>query len=135
MDTLKDRVAFVTGSSRGIGASIAKVFAQAGAAVAIHGRDRAALSVVEADIERLGGRCVSVVGDVTNFADLETMRHQIEDALGTIDIAVANAGGSFTMPAPIEEIPEDGWRASAQTITLGGSLVALAHGSVVRSPV
>jgi 3-oxoacyl-[acyl-carrier protein] reductase len=114
MDTLKDRVAFVTGSSRGIGASIAKVFAQAGAAVAIHGRDRAALSVVEADIERLGGRCVSVVGDVTNFADLETMRHQIEDALGTIDIAVANAGGSFTMPAPIEEIPEDGWRASVE---------------------
>src|SRR5262245_59383309 len=111
MDTLTDRVAFVTGSSRGIGASIAKVFAQAGAAVAIHGRDRAALSVVEADIGRLGGRCVSVVGDVTNFADLETMRHQIEDALGPIDIAVANAGGSFTMPAPIEEIPEDGWRA------------------------
>jgi len=114
MDTLKGRVALITGSSRGIGASIAKVFAEAGAAVAIHGRDRVALSAVEADIKRLGGRSVSVVGDVTNFADLETMRHQIEDDLGPIDIAVANAGGSFTMPAPIEEIPEDGWRASVE---------------------
>jgi len=114
MDTLKNKVAFVTGSSRGIGAAIAKVFAEAGAAVAIHGRDRVALSGVEADLERLGGRRVSVVGDVTKFADLETMRHQIEDSLGPIDIAVANAGGSFTMPAPIDEIPEDGWRASVE---------------------
>src|SRR5215510_15268728 len=114
MDTLKNRVAFVTGSSRGIGASIARVFAEAGAAVAIHGRDRVALSAVAADIERLGGRSVPVVGDVTNFADLEAMRHQIEDALGPIDIAVANAGGSFTMPGPIEEISEDGWRASVE---------------------
>src|SRR5215510_3496618 len=107
MNTLTNRVAFVTGSSRGIGASIAKVFAEAGAAVAIHGRDRVALSAVEADHERLGGRSMAVVGDVTHFADLETMRHQIEVALGPIDIAVANAGGSFTRPAPIEEIPED----------------------------
>ena len=114
MDLLKNRVAFVTGSSRGIGASIAKVFAEAGAAVAIHGRDRMALSAVKSDIERLGGRSVSVIGDVTNFTDLETMRLQIEDSLGPIDIAVANAGGSFTMPAPIEEIPEDGWRASVE---------------------
>jgi 3-oxoacyl-[acyl-carrier protein] reductase len=114
MDTLKDRVAFVTGSSRGIGAAIAKVFAEAGAAVAIHGRDQVALSAVGADIERLGGRVLSVIGDVTNFADLETMRRHIEQTLGPIDIAVVNAGGSLTMPAPIEEIPEDGWRASVE---------------------
>jgi len=114
MDTLKNKVAFVTGSSRGIGACIAKVFAEAGAAVAVHGRDLSALSAVEAEIERLGGPSVSVVGDVTSFADLETMRHQIEHSLGPIDIAVANAGGSLTMPAPIEEISEDGWRASVE---------------------
>src|SRR5262249_42858359 len=114
METLKNKVAFVTGSSRGIGAAIAKTFAEAGAAVAIHGRDRVALSAVQADLERLGGPVVSVIGDVTNFADLETMRRHIEQTLGPIDIAVANAGGSFTLPAPLEEIPEDGWRASVE---------------------
>jgi 3-oxoacyl-[acyl-carrier protein] reductase len=114
METLKNKVAFVTGSSRGIGACIAKIFVEAGAAVAIHGRDRVALSAVETDIKRLGGRVLSVIGDVTNFADLENMRRQIDQTLGPIDIAVANAGGSFTIPAPIEEIPEDGWRASVE---------------------
>jgi 3-oxoacyl-[acyl-carrier protein] reductase len=42
------------------------------------------------------------------------MQRQIDQTLGPIDIAVANAGGSFTMPAPIEEFPEDGWRASVE---------------------
>jgi 3-oxoacyl-[acyl-carrier protein] reductase len=114
MNTLKDKVALITGSSRGIGAGIAKVFAQEGANVALHGRDRAALSAVEAEIGNLGGRVISVVGDVTRFADLEANRRQIEDTLGPIDILVANAGGSFTMPAPLEDISEDGWRASVE---------------------
>ncbi len=57
---------------------------------------------------------MSVVGDVTRFADLEGNRRHIEDTLGPIDIVVANAGGSFTMPAPLEDISEDGWRASVE---------------------
>lgn len=114
MNTLKDKVAFITGSSRGIGAGIARLFAEEGAKVAIHGRDRDALSAVEADIGSLGGRVMSVVGDVTQFADLEGMRGHIEQTLGPIDIVVANAGGSFTMPAPLEDISEEGWRASVE---------------------
>lgn len=55
MDTLKDKVALVTGSSRGSGASIARLFAQEGAKVAVHGRDREALASVQAEIERGGG--------------------------------------------------------------------------------
>jgi 3-oxoacyl-[acyl-carrier protein] reductase len=43
---------------------------------------------------------------------VETIRGQVEAGLGPVDILVANAGGSFTPPAPLEEIPEDGWRAS-----------------------
>jgi NAD(P)-dependent dehydrogenase (short-subunit alcohol dehydrogenase family) len=46
MPELTDRVALVTGSSRGIGAAIARLFARAGAAVAVHGRDEAALAAV-----------------------------------------------------------------------------------------
>jgi len=114
MNALKDKIALITGSSRGIGAGIAKLFAQEGANVAIHGRDHAALLAVEADIGSFGGRVTSVIGDVTNFADLEGNRRHIEQTLGPIDIVVANAGGSFTMPAPLEDISEDGWRASVE---------------------
>jgi 3-oxoacyl-[acyl-carrier protein] reductase len=112
MSILRDRVALVTGSSRGIGAAIAKLFAERGAKVAVHGRDATALSTVQSEIERLGGRAIHVVGDVTKFAEIETVRRQVEESLGPIDVLVANAGGSFTPPGPIEETSEDGWRAS-----------------------
>jgi 3-oxoacyl-[acyl-carrier protein] reductase len=109
---MKDKVALVTGSSRGIGAAIATLFARGGAKVAIHGRDKEALSTVHTGIERAGGRVIRVAGDVTKFADIEAMRRQIEQELGPIDILVANAGGSFTAPGPLEQISEEGWRAS-----------------------
>jgi len=60
-------VALVTGSSRGIGAAIARLFAHHGAKVAVHGRDRAALSLVKADIESDGGIAAEVIVDATRF--------------------------------------------------------------------
>jgi 3-oxoacyl-[acyl-carrier protein] reductase len=112
MDRLKDKIALITGSSRGIGAAIAKLFAREGAKVALHGRDTAALSAVLADIGRAGGCACQVTGDATKFSDIEAMRRQIEREFGPIDILVANAGGSFTKPGPIEETTEEGWHAS-----------------------
>jgi 3-oxoacyl-[acyl-carrier protein] reductase len=112
MSRLDGKVAWVTGSSRGIGAAIARLFAERGAHVAVHGRDRPALAVVQAEIERAGGRAIGVEADVTNFADIERARREIEQALGPIDILVANAGGSGTPPGPLEETSEDAWRAS-----------------------
>ena len=114
MDILKDRIALVTGSSRGIGASIARLFAREGARVAAHGRDAAALSKVRADIEREGGNAIEVFGDVTKFSDIEAMRKRIEDVWGPVEILVANAGGSFTTPGPLEETSEEGWHASIE---------------------
>jgi 3-oxoacyl-[acyl-carrier protein] reductase len=119
VSTLKDKTALVTGSSRGIGAAIARLFAQQGARVAVHGRDTAALAAVQADIERAGGTAMPVVADVTRFSEIEAMRQEIERELGPIEILIANAGGSFTMPGPLEEISEEGWHAS-----LDGNLTA-----------
>ena len=109
---LKDKVTLVTGSSRGIGAAIARLFAHSGAKVAVHGRDISALSAVRSEIERGGGGATQVVGDVTKFAEVERMRQEVEQRLGPIDILVANAGGSFSPPGPIEQISEEDWRAS-----------------------
>jgi 3-oxoacyl-[acyl-carrier protein] reductase len=116
---LEGRVAWVTGSSRGIGAAVARLFARHGARVAVHGRDRDALAAVHADIEREGGRAMCVEADVTKYADIERARLDIERAWGGVDILVASAGGSVTPPGPIEETSEEGWRAS-----LDGNLTA-----------
>ena len=110
--SIEGKVVWVTGSSRGIGTAIAALFAARGAKVALHGRDVVALDGVRASVERGGGRAIAVTGDVTKFADVEGMRKRIEAELGPIDVLVANAGGSFTPPGPIEEVSEDGWRAS-----------------------
>jgi 3-oxoacyl-[acyl-carrier protein] reductase len=120
MSDLKDKVALITGSSRGIGAAIARLFAARGAKVAIHGRDLNAIAAVYADIERQGAIATKVVADVTKFDQIEAMRHQVERALGPIDVLVTNAGGSFTTPGPLEDITEDGWRASVE-----GNLTAM----------
>lgn len=112
MPTLRDRVALVTGSSRGIGAAIARRFAAAQARVAVHGRDAASVDGVVREIIVAGGRAKGVTGDVTRYADLERLRADIERDLGPVDILVANAGGNLSAPGAVEEIDEAQWRAT-----------------------
>jgi 3-oxoacyl-[acyl-carrier protein] reductase len=115
MAALTGQNALVTGSSRGIGAAIARLFAAHGAAVALHGRDVAALTTVREEIEKAGGRAIAVTAELTRFSEIERMRGEIEDRLGAVTLLVANAGGSATRPVPFEDIGEDDWRASVET--------------------
>jgi len=114
MADLEGKVALVTGSSRGIGAAIAKLFARHGAKVVVHGRVEAALRSTTDEIKEFGGQAIYFSADVTSFGEIETMRAAVEVRFGVVDILVANAGGSFTMPAPFEQIPEEGWHASIE---------------------
>jgi 3-oxoacyl-[acyl-carrier protein] reductase len=111
-NSLSGKVVLVTGSSHGIGTAIALRFAQYGAQVAVHGRDSAAVSDVVARIEGADGRAIGVTGDVTRFADIEAMRGQVEQELGPVDVLVANAGGNPVRPGPVEQVSEEGWRAT-----------------------
>lgn len=120
MKPLADKVALVTGSSRGIGAEIAKLLARCGARVAVHGRNAAAIASVQQAIVQQGFQAQSFTAELTRFDEIEAMRQEIEQRLGPIDILVANAGGNFfAPPGPVEDINEDAWRA-----TVEGNLMA-----------
>jgi 3-oxoacyl-[acyl-carrier protein] reductase len=114
MTKLAGKVALVTGSSRGIGAAIARLFAEEGAAVAVRGRDEGAVASVRDDIAAAGGNAIAVTGELRDFQQIEAIRASVESELGPVDLLVANAGGNFTAPGPLEDVPEDGWRATIE---------------------
>lgn len=90
---LKDKVAIVTGSSRGIGREIALAFAREGAIIVVnyvYSEDKA-LEVVE-EIQKLGGIAISVKADVSNRSEVRSMVRKVIDEFNRIDILVNNAG-------------------------------------------
>jgi len=90
---LKDKVALVTGGSRGIGAAICVALADAGAAVAVNYRERAdAANALVADLDKAGHRAVALAADVSRASDVKGMIDRVNAALGAIDILVNNAG-------------------------------------------
>jgi 3-oxoacyl-[acyl-carrier protein] reductase len=114
LHTLDGKVAVITGSSRGIGAAIAQSFAQHGARVVVHGRDREAMSAMRTSIERAGGTAIAVAAELTRFSEIEAMRTETERKLGPVDVLVANGGGSHGRPGPLEAMSEEDWRASIE---------------------
>ncbi len=89
---LKDRVAIVTGSTRGIGEAIARAFAREGAGVVIVGRNGERAQTVAAQICEQGGQAMAVVADVSRIEDAQNLVKQTLDRWGKIDILVNNAG-------------------------------------------
>jgi NAD(P)-dependent dehydrogenase (short-subunit alcohol dehydrogenase family) len=95
MITVQDKVAIITGGNSGIGLASAKALVDAGAKVAIFGRDQATLN---AAVETLGKNAIGVQGDVTNRADLDRLVATATKAFGKIDIVYANAGVAEFVP-------------------------------------
>jgi 3-oxoacyl-[acyl-carrier protein] reductase len=122
MKKLKDKVAIVTGASKGIGAGIARQLAADGAMVVVNyaASQRHADKVV-ADIEAQGGKAVAVAADVTRQEDVDALVKAAIDHFGRLDIVVNNAG--VYQFAKIEETTEALYRKQFDINVLGPLLV------------
>lgn len=101
---LKNRVALVTGSGRGIGRAIAHLFAKEGAAVFLAARTEKELAAVAKEIAENGGRAEYAMADLTQEAACTHVVATAREEFGRIDILVNNAG-HYAPVAPIEEYP------------------------------
>src|SRR3979411_577655 len=105
MSKLKDKVAIVTGASKGIGASIAKHLAAEGAAVVVnYASSKAGADKVVAEITAQGGRAIAVQGDVARKEDIVRLFDETKKAFDRLDILVNNAG--VYEFGPLSEITE-----------------------------
>jgi glucose 1-dehydrogenase len=92
MSELKNKIALVTGASRGIGAAIARDLAQAGAIVVLNYCQNAAKAeAVLREIESAGGRALTLRADVANATEVDAMFNRVATELGAVDILVNNA--------------------------------------------
>lgn len=93
MKKLENKVAVVTGASKGIGAGIAKDLAQAGASVVVnYSSDKEGAQKVVDEIVNNGGKAVAVQGNVSNSADVENLFNEATSSFGKVDVLVNNAG-------------------------------------------
>lgn len=107
---LADKIAVVTGGSRGIGAATGRALAANGARVALVGRDESAIAATVAEIENAGGHAIGVRADVTAEAEVDHLAHAVSEQLGPVDIVAAFAGGAG-MPVPTAKETVAHWRA------------------------
>ncbi len=125
MSKLQDKVAVVTGASKGIGAGIAKALAAEGAAVIVnYASSKAGADKVVADIEAAGGKAVAVGGDVAKQADAANLIAKAIEHCGRLDVVVYNSGGSEF--SSIETITEAHYRRIFDINVLGTILVTQA---------
>lgn len=118
MGRLTNKVAVVTGASKGIGAGIAKSLGAEGAAVVVnYASSREGAERVAEEITAAGGRAIAVQGDVSNAADVERLFAETKKAFGRLDILVNNAG--VYEFAPLEQVTEKHFRRLFDTNVLG----------------
>lgn len=108
MFSLKNRIAVITGASRGIGEAIAHAFAQNGAHCILVSRKIESLEGVVADIKKAGGSAQAIACNVGNIEQIDSLVSQIKEKFGKLDIIVNNAA---TNPyfGPMDGIDEVRW--------------------------
>ena len=123
---LGGKVAFIAGSSRGIGLAVAKAFLREGARIVISGRHAESLQAAQATLASAAepSRVLAVQGDLTDPVDIQRALGHIMDAYGGIDAVVANIGSGSARGG--WDVSLDEWRSVLTTNLLGGMALASA---------
>src|SRR5260221_10125069 len=106
MKRFEHKSVLIAGASRGIGEGLALRFAREGANVAVAANEDAVHPVAE-EINRSGGRAISVICDVTNKGEVDKLFDRVIDEFGTLDVSIQNAG--VITIAKIEDLTEQEW--------------------------
>ena len=118
MKKLANKIAVITGASKGIGAGIAKSLAAAGASVVVnYASAKAGADKVVEEIKEAGGKAIAIQGNVTSAADLAQLFEETNTTLGPVDILVNNAG--VYQFGAIEEITAEDFHRQFDTNVLG----------------
>ncbi|HEX5998263.1 MAG TPA: glucose 1-dehydrogenase [Hyphomicrobiaceae bacterium] len=126
---LTGRVALVTGGNGGIGLGMARGLAEAGAAIAIAGRNAAKSEAAAAELAKLGVRTAVVSGDVTDPAQCQRLVAETVAQLGRLDILINNAGINIRKPAQDLAVAE--WKEVIETnLTSAFTCSQAAHGAM-----
>jgi NAD(P)-dependent dehydrogenase (short-subunit alcohol dehydrogenase family) len=124
-DSLAGKVALVTGAGSGIGKATAKLFAYAGARVAVLTRSRDEAEATCLEIRHAHGEALGIVADVSDASQIAKGIQSIQDAWGRLDIVVANAGINGLW-APVDEIGESDWD-NVFNVNLKGTFLSVKH--------
>jgi 2-dehydro-3-deoxy-D-gluconate 5-dehydrogenase len=129
---LTGRVAVVTGGNGGIGRGVALGLAEAGAAVAVWGRNDEKNQRVLSELKAIGVRSMALTVDMTNRAGLEPAVNKVESELGSVSILVNNAGIASLSGGVMNEKPEDWDRVIETQLNSVFLLSKLAARSMIR---
>ena len=117
MEIIKDKVAYITGGSKGIGYGVAKVLLESGMRVAVTSRSLKAARAAALTLSKDASRIFVYESDVTSMASEQKAVQAVTDHFGQLDVLVANAGiGHF---GPIETLSEEDWKSTIDTNLTG----------------
>lgn len=126
-DALKNKNIIVTGGGSGLGKSMTKYFLELGAQVAITSRNLEKLQNTIKELEEeTGGKCFAIQCDVRNYDEVEKMKHEAIEKMGSVDVLLNNAAGNFI--SPTERLSANAFDTIIDIVLKGSKNCTLAFG-------